>query len=274
MYVFLTILIGFSGAVLAGMFGIGGAGLTTLALRVVLGAPAAIALGTPLPVVIPTALVGSLTYYRNGLLDLRLAGWCSLGGVAGSVGGAMLTKVLDLRYLMLLTGAIVLYLAGMMIYRGVTGHVQPDVAVEDDTVLSPADGGAETPAAGGATRQSALLYVAVGLAGGFFSGLLGIGGGIVMVPAFLYVLRVPIKRAFGTSLAVITIIAIPGTIVHSVLGHISWSLFLYLIIGVIPGAYLGAKLAIKAREPFLYMGFGIMVAVFGVTFIVNEIIHL
>ena len=114
----------------------------------------------------------------------------------------------------------------------------------------------------------------MGLGGGFFSGLLGIGGGIVMVPAFLYVLRVPIKQAFGTSLAVITVVAIPGTIVHGLLGHISWPLFLYLIIGVIPGAYLGARLAIKARESFLYIGFGVMVAVFGVIFIVNEIIQL
>lgn len=274
MYVFLTILIGFGGAVLAGMFGIGGAGLTTLALRVILGATPAIALGTPLPVVIPTALAGSFIYYRNGLLDLRLAAWCSLGGVAGSVGGAMLTKVVEIPYLMLLTGAIVLYLAGMTIYRGVTGTVQTEVAVEDETVLSVADGDTEPTAEERGGRQSALLYVAVGLAGGFFSGLLGIGGGIVLVPAFLYVLRMPIKQAFGTSLAVIAVVAIPGTVVHSLLGHISWPLFLYLVIGVIPGAYLGAKLAIRAREPVLYMSFGVLVAVFGVIFIVNEIIQL
>lgn len=271
MYVFLAILIGFIAAVLAGMFGIGGAGLSTLALRVILDASPAVALGTPLPVVIPTALVGSLTYYRNGFLDVRLAAWCSLGGVFGSVGGAMLTKALNLNYLMILTGVVVIYLAGMMIYRGATGTVQTDVAVEDDTILSPQEGPFEEEPA---PRRSALLYVAVGLGSGFFSGLLGIGGGIVMVPAFLYILRMPIKTAFGTSLAVITFIAIPGTIVHSFLGHISWSLCLYVIIGVIPGAYLGAKLAIRAREPFLYIGFGVIVAIFGVTFIINEIMSL
>lgn len=275
MYVFLAVIIGFAAAVLAGMFGVGGAGLTTPALRVILGTTPAIALGTTLPVVIPTAMVGAYTYHRNGLLDTRLALWCSLGGVFGSVGGAMLTKVVNLQYLMLLTGAIVLYLAGMTIYRGVTGQVQREVAVEDETVLSPAvDGGTEAASGERAPRRSAVLYIAVGLASGFFSGLLGIGGGFVLVPAFLYVLHVPIKRAFGTSLAVITVIAVPGTIVHALLGHISWTLFLYLIIGVVPGAYLGAKLAIRAREPFLYLSFGILVAVFGVTFIINEIIHL
>jgi len=100
------------------------------------------------------------------------------------------------------------------------------------------------------------------------------GGGIVLIPAFLYLLRLPIKKAFGTSLAVIAVIAIPGTIVHALLGHISWLLFLYLVIGVVPGAYIGAKLSIKAKEPFLYTGFGILVLVFGVIFIVNEIIGL
>jgi uncharacterized membrane protein YfcA len=84
----------------------------------------------------------------------------------------------------------------------------------------------------------------------------------------------PIKKAFGTSLAVITIIAIPGTVIHTLLGHISWSIFLYLTIGVIPGAYLGASVSIRTNERVLYALFGALIAVFGVIFIVNEIISM
>ena len=68
-------------------------------------------------------------------------------------------------------------------------------------------------------------YAVVGAVAGFVSGLLGVGGGIVMVPAFTAVLGMPLKRALGTSLVVIVVLAIPGTIVHWALGHIDWAIF-------------------------------------------------
>jgi len=267
MYVFSAILIGFVSAFLAGMFGIGGAGVNTLALRVLLRTSPGLALGTTLPVTIPTAMAGALTYYRRGLVDLNLALFCSLGGVFGSIGGAWLTKVLNLHYLMLATGGLAFYFAGQTIYRGATGRLisaeegekSQAVEVESEPVQPP---------------PPVFLLLGVGLAGGFLSGLLGVGGGIVLIPAFIYLLHIPIKKAFGTSLAVITVIAIPGTIVHALLGHISGWLFLYLVIGVVPGAYLGARVSIRTGEKTLYILFGSLLMVFGVIFIVNEIISM
>lgn len=259
-------MIGFVAAFLAGMFGVGGAGITTPALRVIMGVSPGLALGTTLPVTIPTAIAGAFTYYRRGLLDRRLAVLCGAGGTFGSVGGAALTKVLDLHYLMLLTGAIVLYLAVETIRRGATGRVSKEREEAADDVAREAGWSSE--------RTSAALILAIGLAGGFVSGLLGVGGGIVLIPAFLYILKVPIKKAFGTSLAVIAVIAVPGTVVHAILGHISGWLFLYLVIGVVPGAYLGARVGIRTREPLLYTLFGILLALFGAGFIVNEIISM
>lgn len=279
MYVFLAILIGFVASVLAGMFGVGGAGITTPAIRVILGVSPAIALGTTLPVAIPTALVGAYTYDRQGFLDWRLAAFCSAGGVFGSVGGAYLTKFVDLHYLMLLTGALVLYLSVTTIYKGVTGRV---VEVEAEK-LTPDEIDAEAQVCEDEPEKRGpkwrlppvpASYIGIGLIAGFFSGLLGVGGGIVLVPSFLYLLCMPIKKAFGTSLAVIAVISIPGTVVHALLGHISGWLFLFLVIGVVPGAYIGAKLAIKAKVPVLYAGFGALLGVFGIVFIVNEIISM
>jgi uncharacterized membrane protein YfcA len=83
---------------------------------------------------------------------------------------------------------------------------------------------------------------------GFASGLLGIGGGIVMVPIMSGVLAMPLKRVLGTSLVIIAFMVVPGTIVHAVLGHIDWSIFLWLSIGVIPGAAIGSRWAVRARE--------------------------
>jgi len=88
----------------------------------------------------------------------------------------------------------------------------------------------------------------MGLVAGFASGLLGTGGGIVMVPVMSGILGMPLKRALGTSLVVIAFMVIPGTAVHAALGHIDWAIFLWLSIGVIPGAAIGSRWTIRARE--------------------------
>ena len=267
MYVFSAILIGMVSAFLAGMFGVGGAGISTPAIRLILGASPGIALGTTLPVTIPTSLAGAITYWRRGFLDKRVAYLSATSGIFGSVGGAMLTKVLDLHYLMLATGVLVLYVAGQTIHRAVTGNVPSG---DCDGSGEASDEGPEPPA----PLKPAWIILAIGLGAGFLSGLLGVGGGILLLPGFIYLLRLPIKKAFGTSLAVITVLAVPGTIVHAFLGHISWWLFLYLSIGVIPGAYLGARVSIMTRERVLFALFGAFIAVFGAIFIVNEIISM
>jgi uncharacterized protein len=273
MYVFEAIAIGFAAAVLSGMFGVGGAVLTTPAIRVLLDCSPAIALGTTLPATIPTAASGAITYYRRGLVDKRIAFHCCMGGLAGAVGGALLTSVIDLHYLMLLTGALILYVSAVTIRRGVSGHGLDAEPPETPSRLIEEPGLTEAPDTGEA-ESSVWTMLAIGLATGLFSGLLGVGGGLILIPCFIYILHIPLKKAFGTSLAVITVIAIPGTVIHSLLHHISWSLVLYLTIGAIPGAYLGARLSIRTKERVLYILFGLLLAVFGVVFIVNEIISM
>ena len=76
----------------------------------------------------------------------------------------------------------------------------------------------------------------IGVAAGGLSGLLGIGGGILMVPAFSAWVGLPLKETIATSLACVGIFAIPGTITHAVQGDIDWTFAIPLAIGVIPGA--------------------------------------
>jgi uncharacterized membrane protein YfcA len=106
------------------------------------------------------------------------------------------------------------------------------------------------------------------------SGLLGVGGGIVMVPAFTVLLGMPLKRALGTSLVVISALVVPGTIVHAWLGNIDWAIFLALTIGVIPGARIGALVAIGARERTLRMTVGLFLLVIGVVYGISETVAL
>ena len=66
--------------------------------------------------------------------------------------------------------------------------------------------------------------IVVAAAVGLLSGLLANGGGFLLAPLFVVVLRLSIKQSFATSLAVAAVLAIPGTIVHAALGHIDWEL--------------------------------------------------
>jgi hypothetical protein len=77
-----------------------------------------------------------------------------------------------------------------------------------------------------------------------FSGLLANSGGFLLTPLYLVILRLPIKRASATSLAVSVALAVPGTITHRALGHIDWLIVLLYTASAIPAAYLGARLSV------------------------------
>src|SRR5439155_25747352 len=81
-------------------------------------------------------------------------------------------------------------------------------------------GRTRTSAGGEARPQASGLALALtGVVAGLASGLLGIGGGVVLVPVMNGLLGMPLKRTLGTSLAVIAFMVVPGTIVHALLGH-------------------------------------------------------
>jgi hypothetical protein len=82
----------------------------------------------------------------------------------------------------------------------------------------------------------------IGLAGGVASGLFGVGGGVIMVPAMVFLLKTDIKTAIGTSLAVIIPTALSGSITHWRMGNVNWRLALALASLAIVGGFLGAKL--------------------------------
>ena len=221
----LGVLSGFAAGVMGGAFGVGGAILTTPAVQVLLGAPPIVAVGTPLPVIFPTTLSGMQAYRRSGQIDYRAVRWAAPPGAVGAAGGALLTKVIDARFLLLATAALIGWQA-----------------------VRVGEGRAAGPVTGSPVRPQALALVLMGLGAGFASGLLGIGGGVVTVPVMVGMLRIPLKRALGTSLVIIAFMVIPGTFVHALLGHINWAIVLWLTLGVVPGAALGSRWTIRARE--------------------------
>ncbi len=230
--------IGLVAGVLSGVFGVGGGIVMTPGLQTLVGASPIVALATPLPVILPTALTGALTYRKAGEIDERAALWMIGPGVLASIIGALLTTLIDTHLLLVITAALLGYQAVSVIRARRTGE-------------------------GAALEPAPWTFAGIGLLAGFVSGLLGIGGGLVMVPLMVGWLGMPLKRALGTSLLAIVALVVPGTIVHAALGHIDWPLFLVVTLGAVPGARLGATLALGTRERTLRLlvgGFLLIVA--------------
>ena len=246
---------------LSAAFGVGGAVVSTPAIRA-LGASAFIAVGTTLPSILPSAVTGTLRYAREGLIDRRVVALTAPVGIAASVAGSALSKVLpgDGHWLMLLTAALLGFTAWRM---GRTPEEQPlegdDAALADER-------------ANNETRPGVL--VGIGAVSGAMSGLLGVGGGIVMVPAFSEIVGMPVKAAIGTSLACVGIFAIPGTITHALFGDIDWRFALFLALGVVPGARLGAAAAIRARDHRLRLAVALFLGAVAIAYAAGEVLAL
>jgi uncharacterized membrane protein YfcA len=195
----------------------------TPGVQTFVGTTPIVALATPLPVIFPTAIAGAMRYRAAGQIDLGAARWLILAGAPAAIAGAAATDHIATETLLLIT-ALLLGWQAIGIIRG------SDVPGEGPTI-------------GGPGR-----ILATGAAAGFVSGLLGIGGGLLMVPLLTRWIGMPLKRSLGTSLAAIVGMVIPGTIVHAWLGNIDWSVALALAIGSVPGARIGSRIALGTKE--------------------------
>ena len=252
------------------MFGVGGAVLTTPGIRA-LGASPIEAVGSTLPAVLPGALSGAWRYSREGLVDWHVALPSGLLGSGFAVVGAVLSDHIDAHYLMIATAGLLLY-TGL---RNVREHVAAPVAErarllvpvggEGGAVESPVDAVCGDPAE--RTNAPTVVVGLIGAAAGLLAGLLGVGGGLLLLPAYTVALRMPPKRAVATSLVAVAMFSVPAMVTHALLGHINWTYALLLTVGVVPGAQVGAKLTIGGSETRLrlLMGlfFTLLAAVYG-----------
>jgi uncharacterized protein len=245
-----AVAVGFVSGVLSGMFGVGGGIVMTPGFQFTAGVAPIMALATPLPVILPTASVGAYTYGRAGKIDIHAAAWMIGPGVAAAIGGAALTGVLDPYLLLVVTAVLLGYQsAGMLRTRS-----------EDS--LAPS------------LRGTPLVFSSIGLAAGFLSGLLGIGGGLVIVPLLSNRVGMPIKTVLGTSLITVVALVIPGTIVHARLGHIDWPIAFAAVIGSVPGARIGAKTALGTRERTLRRLVGTFLLILSIGYGLTQLRHL
>jgi uncharacterized membrane protein YfcA len=232
---------------LSGLFGLGGALVATPLLKIFAGLSPLLALATPLPAAIPSAISGSIVYNRNKLIDFKIAMIVLLCAIPMSYIGVEATKYLDGRVLMILTGVLLFVVGGTFFIRGWLLKEEKTYEV----------------------RRSLGVLIPAGIVAGFLSGLLAIGGGIVLVPVFVRLNRLNLKSAMATSLFCVLVLSLVGTIKHYMLGNIDVKTALILSVFAVPFSYFGAKMAIKLRNQTLERMYGTFVVCFAIYFLIN-----
>lgn len=119
----------------------------------------------------------------------------------------------------------------------------------------------------GGTARAWLTAILIGAAAGTLAGLMGVGGGLIMVPLFIAFLGVEQHSAHGTSLAVIPVIAVFGALPYVQHHYMRWDLALYVALGSTLGVIVGAKLMARLPARLLRRLFGLLVIAVGVRFV-------
>ena len=237
-------------SVVFSMFGQGGGSVYTPTLFL-LGYATLVSTSTSLVLNLATAFFATLVYYRQKLVNIRLASAFLPGIIAGSFLGGMAGNFVDAGLLMWLFVAFLLGAGCRMVYS----HWER----KPESEASPA-------------RVSTLalaLIVVFSFGVGILSGLLGVGGGILIVPFLIFAYRVPTKLSAGTTGFVVIFSSLFGVLGHSAFGHLDYALILPTLLAVSVGAVLGARFMVRTSTRWVKTGFGLLMFAFAIQLIVK-----
>jgi hypothetical protein len=200
-----------------------------------------------------TTLIGAATQLRHGAADLRTGLLFGVAGCAGAPFGAWLNHRLPGR--MLLTGfALLMILIAVRLWQRAT-RVPQETQITRATAVAVTGGPSCRFDGNGRLQISSrcgMVLTASGIATGVLSGLFGVGGGFLIVPALLFVAALPIHRAVATSLITITLVSFAGVVAHWLAGQrLDWPLTAQFVGGGLLGMGAGIRLGQRLAGPLL-----------------------
>jgi uncharacterized membrane protein YfcA len=266
------ILLGTGVGFLSGMFGVGGGFLMT-PLLVFTGIPSTVAVATTLSHITASSISGALAQWKKRAIDFVMAGVMLTGGVAGTLFGVWLFALMrrqgQMDLIVALTYVIMLGTIGTIMLRESLAALKAyrsGVPVSRHLVNR---GWIQGLPFKMRFRQSRLYIsvippIAIGFAVGALSAIMGIGGGFIIVPAMIYLLRMPTRVVMGTSLVQIIAVTSITTILQATSNYaVDIVLALLLVSGGVVGAQLGVRAGAKLRGEQLRLLLAILVLTVG-----------
>lgn len=242
------LLIGIISGIISGMFGISGSILASPFLRLFIDITAISALATPLITSIPSAVSASVIYHKEKKIIFKLAFTALLTAIPFSLLGTWSTNFIDSDLLLIAK-------AGFLFFLGLNFVLSGWILI-----------GKEIP-----IKFSFVGGLISGIIAGYLAGILAVGGGIVLVTAFVRVNNLQMKNAIATSMLCVGVLSAINSYVHYKFGNIDIIIAIILCITVIPFSYLGAKLAMRLKNKTLEKIFGIILICFSLYFIVVQL---
>jgi uncharacterized membrane protein YfcA len=281
--VLLVLVMGLAVGFISGMFGIGGGFLMT-PLLIFIGINPAVAVASVASHVAASSFSGAINYWRRRALDVSLASMLLLGGLIGTTVGVWLFTLLrqlgQLDLTISLSYLILLCTVGAM------------MIVESVRAILRARGGrpAEIRRPGSHMWIHGLplkmrfkvskIYVSVipiwviGFIIGFVGAIMGIGGGFLLVPALIYLVRVPTGVVIGTSMVLTLVTMTYATVMHAATNHLVDALLaLILMVGGVIGAQFGARTGQRFSGEQLRLLLGVLVMMVGLRFAFDLVVQ-
>lgn len=263
-YFFVPALVGVLIGIASGLLGIGGGTVMVPIFRLAFGMSATMSTATSLFAIIPTSISGAISHVKGKTCIPALGIAAGLGGACMSPIGVWLAQLSPDWLVMLAAALIIGYSAINMFKKAFKLRPASQPAAGVDAAASTADDSS-------LSRKQLLQGAAIGLVAGLASGYVGVGGGFIMVPLMLSIIGIPMRKASGTSLIAVMILAIPGVIEQGIIGNINYLAGIAIVIGTIPGAVIGARLVTKVPERTLRLLFGCFLIVAAVMLVLNEV---
>lgn len=220
------------------MFGQGG-GSVYSPLLILLGYAVLISTSTSLVLNLITSVSAGYVFYKNKMIDYKVSFIFVPGIIVGAFAGGALSKYVNTEILLWLFVIFLILLGGRMIY-------------------SLRDKGRTEQKPSYISTNKYVLTVVFSFIVGIISGLLGVGGGILIVPFMTYVLKYPTKSAAGSSHLIISFSALAGIIGHASSHRIDYFLIVVTGIAVLFGGYLGARFSLKVNPARIKAGLGFL----------------
>ena len=256
---------------LSGTFGVGGGFLMT-PLLIFLGIPPAIAVASEANHIVGSSLSGTIGHLKRKAVDIRMGNVLLAGGILGSFFGIYIFNSLKQIGLvdLLITASYFLFLTGIgafMLYEsldslGYFGHKKRSRIYHHSWIMG-------LPIKVRFRRSG--LYISlippyiIGFVVGIFSSIMGVGGGFIIIPAMIYILRMPTNIVVGTSLYQIIFITSFVTILHASTNQsVDIVLALILLLGGAIGAQIGVRLSSKLNGAWLRIALSILVLGVGI----------
>ena len=269
---FMGLAVGF----ISGMFGIGGGFLMT-PLLIFVGITPAVAVASVASHVAASSFSGAITYWRRRALDLDLAAMLLIGGLIGTTFGVWLfTQLRALGQLDLTIGLSYLILLSAVGIMMIVESMRAIMRARSGKPVEIRRPGSHMWIHGLPLKmrfKTSKIYVSVipicviGFLIGFIGAIMGIGGGFLLVPALIYLIRVPTGVVIGTSMVLTLVTMAYATVMHAATNHlVDAVLALLLMIGGVIGAQFGARAGQRFSSEQLRLLLGVLVLAVGLRF--------